>query len=142
MRQHASQLAAGRNMKPRHTALIVALLGLAVAGGDRAQSVPGTSHDAHGPAFAAGQILNLDPAGKFSPAQHASDVGTILGAAASQSSAGLVEMPSPVSGGGVMVNLEGRFQQAMTMTIDADGKVSAPCVPAADSRSTTSEKVK
>jgi hypothetical protein len=31
-----------------------------------------------------------------------------------------------------MVNLQGRFQNAMTMSVDANGQVSAPCVPAAE----------
>ena len=120
-------------MKPRHPALLFALLALPiVASGDRLPSGPAAPDSATMPAFAAGQILNLDPSGKFSPAQHASDVQTVLGASASQSQEGLVEEKSPVKGGGVMVNLQGRFQNAMTMNVDATGQtVSAPCVPAA-----------
>lgn len=130
-------------MKPRHPVLLLALLALPfVPGGDRSQSAPTASTNAHNapmPAFAAGQILNLDSRGKFSAAQHAADVQMILGDAVSQSSEGLVEAKSPVKGGGYMVNLQGRFQNAMTMTIDANGNTSAPCVPA---REVPAKKVK
>ena len=43
--------------------------------------------------------------------------------ALSTSHQGLVEVPSPVPGGGVMVDLQGRFQSPLFVTIDADGKV-------------------
>lgn len=121
-------------MKFRHPVLFLALLGLPlVAGGDRLESSPIAHENAQMPAFAAGQILNLDSSGKFSAAQHAADVQTVLGEAASQSQEGLVEEKSPVKGGGTMVNLQGRFQSAMTMNVDANGNTtSAPCVPAAE----------
>ena len=125
-------------MKPRHPMLLIALLALpVVAGGDRVQNgpvAPATAHhDSNAPAFSAGQILNLDPDGKFSATQHASDVQLQLGEAASQSSEGLVEVKNPVKGGGYMVNLQGRFQQAMTMNLDANGNTrSAPCLPASE----------
>ena len=41
----------------------------------------------------------------------------------STSHQGLVETPSPVAGGGVKVDLQGRFQNPLIVTIDADGKV-------------------
>jgi hypothetical protein len=134
-------------MKPRDPVLLIALLALpVVAGGDRVHSGPVTPSPAHydtnAPAFAAGQILNLDPTGKFTSAQHASDVQTILGEAASQSQEGLVEEKSPVNGGGIMVNLQGRFQNAMTMSIDANGNTSAPCVPATSAPAKNTGKVK
>jgi len=123
-------------MKPKHPLLLLALLALpVVAGGDRLQSAPATPAGAQTekmPAFAAGQILILDSKGKFDYAAQASDIQTVIGDAVSQSSEGLVQEKSPVPGGGVMVNLQGRFQNAMTMTIDANGNVSAPCVPAAE----------
>jgi len=34
-----------------------------------------------------------------------------------------VEVPSPVPGGGVKVDLHGRFQSPLIVTIDANGKV-------------------
>ena len=36
---------------------------------------------------------------------------------------GLEEEPSPVPGGGMKVNLQGRFQQPLVATIDPEGKV-------------------
>ncbi|MHC4984477.1 MAG: post-PEP-CTERM-1 domain-containing protein, partial [Planctomycetota bacterium] len=44
-------------------------------------------------------------------------------AAFSTSHEGLVETPSPAPGGGVMVDLQGRFRSPLTATVDADGKV-------------------
>ena len=44
----------------------------------------------------------------------------------STSSEGLQQVPAPV-GGGVMVDLKGRFQQTVTATIDDSGKVTAVC---------------
>ena len=43
--------------------------------------------------------------------------------ALSTSHQGLVETPSSVPGGGVKVDLQGRFQSPLVVTIDADGKV-------------------
>jgi hypothetical protein len=48
--------------------------------------------------------------------------------ALSTSAEGLVETPSPVPGGGVMVELDGRFQNAMMATVDGGGEMTAPCV--------------
>jgi len=115
-------------MKPRHTVLLAAILALPVAaGGDRIQSTP---TPAHTPAFSQGQVLTLDASGKISP--HGPEMTGLregLGDALSTSSVGLVEEKSPVPGGGTMVNLQGRFQNAMTIESDADGNViSAPCI--------------
>ena len=43
--------------------------------------------------------------------------------ALSTSHQGLVEAPSPVAGGGIKVDLQGRFQNPLFATIDADGRV-------------------
>lgn len=43
--------------------------------------------------------------------------------AVSTSHQGLVEVPSPAPGGGVSVNLQGRFQSPLFVTTDANGKV-------------------
>ncbi len=115
-------------MKPRHTFLLVAILALPVAaGGDRIQSA---SSPAQGLAFSQGQVLMLDANGKISPGSpQMSDLREGLGAALSTSFEGLVEEKSPVAGGGVMVNLQGRFQNALTIEQDADGNVTgAPCI--------------
>ena len=45
----------------------------------------------------------------------------------SQSAKGLVEQPSPVAGGGTMVNLQGRFQNTYTATTNADGETVIEC---------------
>ena len=45
-----------------------------------------------------------------------------LPAASSTSHQGLEEKPSPVPGGGTMVDLEGRFRSPLTATIDSNGK--------------------
>jgi hypothetical protein len=42
--------------------------------------------------------------------------------ALSRSTQGLVEVPSSVPGGGVKVDLQGRFQSPLIVTIDANGK--------------------
>jgi hypothetical protein len=43
--------------------------------------------------------------------------------ALSTSHEGLVEVPSPVPGGGFKIDLQGRFQSSLFFTIDANGKV-------------------
>jgi hypothetical protein len=43
--------------------------------------------------------------------------------ALSTSHQGLVEAPSPVPGGGVMVDLQGRFRSMLFATIGPDGRV-------------------
>lgn len=134
-------------MKPRHLVLLATLLAIPVmSGGDRLQGAPIPTPSAHYntdmPRFAAGQILLLDPNGKFDYAAQASDIQTVLGNAVSQSSEGLVEEKSPVKGGGYRVNLQGRFQNAMTMSIDAKGNITSSCVPAAEVPSTPAGKVK
>ncbi|HKW13223.1 MAG TPA: hypothetical protein VJS69_01935 [Candidatus Krumholzibacteria bacterium] len=124
-------------MKPMHLALLAALLALAaVAGGDHINSAPVATPSAHYntdmPRFAAGQILILDPKAESDYAAQAADIRTVLGSAVSQSSDGLVEEKVPIKGGGYRVNLQGRFQNAMTMSIDAQGNVTSSCVPAAE----------
>lgn len=49
----------------------------------------------------------------------------------STSSQGLVETPSPVPGGGVMIDLQGRFRSPLVATQGADGKVSVEHTPGA-----------
>lgn len=51
--------------------------------------------------------------------------------ALSTSDEGLVAVPSPVPGGGNMVNLQGRFRSPLTATVGADGKVRMQHVPCA-----------
>ena len=53
--------------------------------------------------------------------------------ALSTSSEGLVETPSPVPGGGSMVDLQGRFRSPLTATQDAEGKVMIQHLPSGPS---------
>lgn len=133
-------------MKPRHLALSAALFALPVlAGGDRLHSTPPPSphYNTDMPRFAAGQILILDPSKESDYAAQAADIRTVLGDAVSQSSEGLVEEKSPVKGGGYRIDLQGRFQNAQTLTIDVNGKITASsCVPAAEVPATSAGKVK
>lgn len=45
----------------------------------------------------------------------------------STSAQGLVQVLSPVPGGGFMVNLQGRFMSAAVATVDKNGKISIDC---------------
>jgi hypothetical protein len=47
----------------------------------------------------------------------------------STSSKGLVETQSPTPGGGVMIDLKGRFRSPLTATRDSEGKLSIQHVP-------------
>jgi hypothetical protein len=129
-------------MKRSHAALLVALLtAAAMSGGDRPDT-PSPSHT-DVPAFAAGQVLTLDASGEFSTrAPQAAELRDALGEALSTSSEGLVEEKSTVPGGGVMVDLQGRFQNAMTYTVNADGSVSAPCLTEAHAETAANGEVK
>ena len=130
-------------MKPRHLALIAALLALPLmAGGERLHRASAAHYNTDMPRFAAGQILILDPSKQSDYAAQAADIRTVLGDAVSQSSEGLVEEKNPVKGGGYRVNLKGRFQNAMTLSIDVNGKVTSSCVPAAEVPATAAGKVK
>ena len=48
---------------------------------------------------------------------------------AGTSSEGLVEVPSPVAHGGIMVDVRGRFMSGLTATLDSTGSVTATCGP-------------
>jgi hypothetical protein len=84
------------------------------------------------PSSQAGLILNIDPntgaiveqpvagATKLAvPAQLASHMST--------SDDGLIDEPNPSGGKGRYVNLQGRYQNAIVATVDANGKLSSPC---------------
>ena len=95
----------------------------------------------------AGYKVHIDPVtGKITsppPGQVAPEQSAELQNSLSTSSEGLVEVQSPVAGGGIILDLKGRFQDAMVGTIEADGKVTAECgttlrVPAKSKPSSTS----
>jgi len=81
---------------------------------------------------AQGLILNIDPvtgaiidtpvagATKLAiPADLANEMST--------TDEGLIELPNPSGGKGRYVNLQGRYQNAVVATVDANGKLSTPC---------------
>lgn len=116
-------------MKVRHIVLLMALIALPVAaGGDRAQKADFPSSSTVSPAFAAGQVLILDPSSPDRNPLQSAEIQAELGDALSTSSDGLVIEKSKVPGGGIMVNLQGRFQNAIVLTVDDEGNTSAPCI--------------
>jgi hypothetical protein len=91
---------------------------------------------AHSPAGAANMRVYTNPnTGEIiqPPAgAPAAETPESLEKAFTTSSQGLVETPSPVPGGGVMIDLQGRFRSPLVATQGADGKVlieHAPVVP-------------
>jgi hypothetical protein len=66
-----------------------------------------------------GKVLTTPPANANGAALSAAERN-----AASTSSDGLVEVPSPGSAGGYKVDLKGRFQSPLIGKIDRDGKIS------------------
>ena len=100
----------------------------------------GMSHDTQAPAQAStlsvpsqqGLILNIDPVtGAIidHPAAGTTKlaVPAELAAHMSTSDDGLLEQPNPSGGKGMYVNLQGRYQNAIVATVDANGKLSTPC---------------
>ena len=101
----------------------------------------GFSYDSRTPATTAssvdtpstsGLILNIDPAtGAIidAPAPGATklDVPAQLAERWSTSDEGLVEKPNPSGGKGMYVNLQGRFENGMVATVDANGDLQSPC---------------
>jgi hypothetical protein len=79
------------------------------------------------PKGASGMIIHIDPqTGELRKAPASDTVPLQLSPqernAFSTSHQGLVEMPSPVPGGGVKLDLQGRFQSPLVVTIGPDGK--------------------
>lgn len=74
----------------------------------------------------------IDPATGALTSQPAGSDATAVGKdterALSTSSEGLREVPSPVPGGGTMVDLQGRFHNVSVATVDENGDLKAPCV--------------
>jgi hypothetical protein len=83
------------------------------------------------PATNAGYVVHLDGNGHVvedvTPEQ-AAEFNAELNQMVNTSDAGLVEKPSTVAGGGIGVDLQGRFEAAATATVDANGKLTAPCL--------------
>lgn len=83
------------------------------------------------PAPPAGMVVHVDPVtGEFVAPGDGTVPVTLdkeMLNALSTSAEGLVETPSPVPGGGVMVDLRGRFQSTHIAVVDGDGRFSAAC---------------
>jgi hypothetical protein len=103
------------------------VVGLAEPGpGSATNAAASAAADGATPARA-GSWINVDPqTGQRIPAPPGG-VAIPASPAFSTSHQGLVEEPAP--GGGVMVDLQGRFRSAATATVGADGKSHLDCVP-------------
>ena len=91
-------------------------------------TVAGDLGAAADPEGTSGMTIYIDPeTGAFlkepAPGHEPLQLTPQLQNALSTSDSGLVEVPSPVPGGGVMIDLQGRFQSPLVGTIDANGKV-------------------
>jgi hypothetical protein len=79
------------------------------------------------PAAASGMTIHIDPQTGALTKEAAPTAPLSLSPAEqnafSTSHQGLVETPSPVPGGGVMIDLQGRFQHPLSATIDDAGKL-------------------
>ncbi len=88
---------------------------------------------AHSPEGAAGMRVYIDPnTGEIlePPAgAPAAETPESLEKAFNTSSEGLVETPSPVPGGGIILDLQGRFRSPLVATQGADGKISIEHMP-------------
>jgi hypothetical protein len=95
----------------------------------------------------AGLVLNIDPVtGAIidEPVAGATklSIPASLAGRWSTSDEGLIEQPNPSGGKGVYVNLQGRFENGMVGSIDANGALNAPCAQGlnSDANLTASEK--
>jgi hypothetical protein len=95
---------------------------------DATASQQPTEKPATAPNGAAGMMVYIDPqTGAIlkepAPGSVPLQLTPQLQAAFSTSHQGLVEVPNSVPGGGVILDLQGRFQSPVFATIDANGKV-------------------
>lgn len=89
-------------------------------------SAPPPADGAAAPAARAGQMIYVDPqTGARTAAPPGAAAALPDNPALSTSHEGLIEEPAP--GGGVTVNLQGRFRSAAEATADPDGKASVNC---------------
>jgi hypothetical protein len=107
-----------------------AWLALASVGGEDGDAAQVPTATASVPAVA-GYVVHIDPATGEFVAQAQSTVSVVLDESMrnslSTSSEGLEVVPSPVPGGGMMVNLQGRFQNMFVAAVDETGRVAASC---------------
>ena len=107
---------------------------LVAGGGVTVATRPAFSEEGQTPGDAAGMVIHVDPkTGAIlkepAPGSVPIQLTPQLRNALSTSHQGLVETPSSVPGGGVRLDLQGRFQSPLFVTIDADGKVKIQHLP-------------
>jgi hypothetical protein len=103
------------------------IVGFAEPGSEPATNAATSSApDAAAPARA-GQWIHVDPQTGQRIPPPAGRAAVAVDPAFSSSHQGLVEEAAP--GGGVMIDLQGRFRSAATATIERDGKAHLDCVP-------------
>lgn len=98
------------------------------AGSGTRVSPPATDKPTAVPESTSGMMIFIDPeTGAFlkepAPGHEPLQLTPELQNALSTSDSGLVEVQSSVPGGGVMLDLQGRFQNPLIITIDANGKL-------------------
>lgn len=93
------------------------------------------------PTKAAGMMLYIDPdTGEFvEPSPGAFPIDVAYDDAYSTDDWGLLQEPAP-KGGGAMMNLQGRFMNTFTVTVDDGGNLSSSCNLQGDAEKTDSEK--
>jgi hypothetical protein len=125
MRRSARHGVSHRVLIGRLAACACLLLGAALASADSL----GSGKDPQGATPApAGMTIHVDPqTGAIldapAPGSVPMQLSPALQNALSTSHQGLQEVPSPVMGGGVMIDLQGRFLSPLIGTIDADGNL-------------------
>ena len=128
----------GRTLWPRPVWSCVAaglLVGATLAGADPKSAAPApggsgtdTAGVASGPGAGGGLRVYQDPdTGEFIEPPPGAESAEPPSSSFSTSGAGLTEAASPVSGGGVMVEVGDRFMNGMTATVGSDGKTSVTC---------------
>jgi hypothetical protein len=102
----------------------VLFLGLAACAPDRHATEPAATP------FAGQQTLTIDQTTGVIRAPDAADLealGASFEARSPSSDDGLVEIVSPVDGGGVLVDLQGRYRSAFSVSIGDDGQLIGDC---------------
>lgn len=118
-------------------AIALALAVVWMAGGEspEADSTATTPAARPSAAAAAGYVVHIDPVeGRLASRPHDAPAemwDEEMRNRLSTSSQGLVEVPSPIPGGGTMVELQGRFQHAFVASVDDSGHAGASCVATA-----------
>jgi hypothetical protein len=98
--------------------------------------LPRTGVPEPAPAAAApGMVVHFDPAtGRIveTPTpEHIKDLAALLAPVVNMSDEGLQAEASQVPGGGMVINLQGRFQNTSVAVVDDNGDLTAPCLPGA-----------